>query len=91
MFGLPKELTTSKVLEKVLIREEAKSPVTKNVNYISLAKGEEERNDDNDVATRDDIEKPARTETRMPVKEATKENEAKNGIKNEPIRKARKE
>ncbi|GJU50958.1 hypothetical protein Tco_1220513 [Tanacetum coccineum] len=58
---------------------------SKNVNSISLARGEEERNNDNDVATCDDIEKPTRTETGMPV------NEAENGIKNEPIRKAKKE
>ncbi|GKF21384.1 hypothetical protein Tco_0070022, partial [Tanacetum coccineum] len=38
MFKLLKELTTSRVPEKVLIREEAKSPVTKNVNSISLAR-----------------------------------------------------
>ncbi|GJW24306.1 zinc finger, CCHC-type containing protein [Tanacetum coccineum] len=85
MFGLLKELTASRAPGKVLIREEAKSPVTKNVNSISLAKGEEERNNDNDVATGDDIEKPTRTETGMLV------NEAENGIKNEPIRKAEKE
>ncbi|GJU22103.1 hypothetical protein Tco_1155445 [Tanacetum coccineum] len=85
MFGLLKELTTSRASEKVLIREEAKSPVTKNVNSISLARREEERNGDNDVATCDDIEKPVRTEMGRPV------NEAENGIKNEPIRKAEKE
>ncbi|GKE30330.1 MAK10-like protein [Tanacetum coccineum] len=43
MFRLLKELTTSKTPEKVLISEEAKFPVTKNVNSISLTKGEEER------------------------------------------------
>ncbi|GJZ92737.1 MAK10-like protein [Tanacetum coccineum] len=91
MFGLLKELTTSRAPKKVLIREEAKSSVTKNVNSISLTKGEEERNDDNDVATGDDIKKPTGTETGMPVKEAEKENEAENRIKNEPIKKARKE
>ncbi|GJV13946.1 zinc finger, CCHC-type containing protein [Tanacetum coccineum] len=85
MFRLLKELTTSRAPEKVLIREEAKSPITKNVNSISLTRGEEERNNDNDVATGDDIEKPTRTETGMPV------NEAENGIKNKPIRKAKKE
>ncbi|GKB16335.1 hypothetical protein Tco_0850258 [Tanacetum coccineum] len=53
--------------------------------------GEEERNNDKDVATGDEIEKPTGTKTRMPVKEAEMENETKNGIKNEPIRKARKE
>ncbi|GKD00811.1 hypothetical protein Tco_1171085 [Tanacetum coccineum] len=43
MFGLIKELTTSKTPEQVLIREEVKFPVTKNVNSISLTKGKEER------------------------------------------------
>ncbi|GJX15907.1 putative ribonuclease H-like domain-containing protein [Tanacetum coccineum] len=47
--------------------------------------GEEERNNDNDVATSEDIEKPTRTEMGMPV------NESENGINNEPIRKAKKE
>ncbi|GKD43762.1 hypothetical protein Tco_1268407 [Tanacetum coccineum] len=41
MFRLLKELTTSKTPEKLLIREEAKFPITKNLNYISLTKGEE--------------------------------------------------
>ncbi|GJR69149.1 hypothetical protein Tco_0015214 [Tanacetum coccineum] len=50
-----------------------------------LTTREEERNNDNDVATGDYIENPIRIETRMPV------NEAENGIKNEPIRKAKKE
>ncbi|GJZ20010.1 hypothetical protein Tco_0556600 [Tanacetum coccineum] len=85
MFGLLKEITTSGAPKKVLIREEAKSPVTKNVNSISLAKGEEESNNDNNIATGDDIEKSTRTETGMPV------NEAENRIKNELIRKAEKE
>ncbi|GJR28764.1 MAK10-like protein [Tanacetum coccineum] len=85
MFRLLKELITSRAPEKVIIREEAKSPITKNMNSISLARGEEERNGDNDVATGDDIETPSRTETGRPV------NEVENGIKNEPIRKAEKE
>ncbi|GJT85620.1 MAK10-like protein [Tanacetum coccineum] len=42
MFGLLKELTSSRAPKKVLIREEAKFPVTKNVNSISLTRGEEE-------------------------------------------------
>nr|GEV09053.1 hypothetical protein [Tanacetum cinerariifolium] len=51
MFGLLNELTTSKTLEKVLMREEVEFLVTKNVNSISLVKGEEERSDKIDVAT----------------------------------------
>ncbi|GJX94482.1 hypothetical protein Tco_0349068 [Tanacetum coccineum] len=61
MFRLLKELMTSRAPEKVLIREEAKFPVTKNVNSISLARGEEERSDKIDVATGNNIEKPTRT------------------------------
>ncbi|GKE10081.1 MAK10-like protein [Tanacetum coccineum] len=87
MFGLLKELTTSRALEKVLIREEAKFPVTKNVNSISLTRGEEEKNKRTDVTTGDDIEKPTKTKTEMPVKEAKKEDEAES----EPNRKAGKE
>ncbi|GJR12966.1 retrovirus-related pol polyprotein from transposon TNT 1-94 [Tanacetum coccineum] len=89
MFGLLKELTTSRAPKKVLIREEAKSPVTKNVN--SLTKGEEERNDDNDIATGDDIKKTTRTEIEVSVKEAETRNRAENKTKNKPIKKAEKE
>nr|GEW64097.1 hypothetical protein [Tanacetum cinerariifolium] len=87
MFGLLKELTTSRAPEKVLIRDEAKFPITKNVNSISLTGGEEERSKNSDVTASDDIENPTKTETEMPVKEAKKEDEAEN----EPNRTVRKE
>ncbi|GJY19077.1 hypothetical protein Tco_0390568 [Tanacetum coccineum] len=87
MFGLLKNLTTTRVPKKVLIREEAKSAVTKNVNSISLARGKEESNDDNDVVTGDKIKKTTRTEMEVSVKEA----EIKNGAENKPIKKAEKE
>nr|GEV40945.1 hypothetical protein [Tanacetum cinerariifolium] len=83
MFGLLKELTTSRVPEKVLIREEAKSPVTKNVNCISLIKGEEERNENDDMAADGDTNG---TDTEMPLKETENEIEAKNGTINKPIK-----
>ncbi|GJS59410.1 zinc finger, CCHC-type containing protein [Tanacetum coccineum] len=86
MFGLLKELTTSRAPEKVLIREEAKSLVTKNINSISHTRGEEEKSDKDDVATGDGIEKTNGLGTEMPVKEAETENGAKNRIKNEPIK-----
>ncbi|GJU71129.1 MAK10-like protein [Tanacetum coccineum] len=84
MFGLLKELTTSRTPEKVLIREEAKFSITKNVNSISLTRGEEERSKNTDVTTGNNIEKPTNTDTEMLVKEAEKEDEAEN----EPNRKA---
>ncbi|GKD59808.1 hypothetical protein Tco_1297317 [Tanacetum coccineum] len=76
MFGLLKELTTSKTLEKVLIREEAKLPVTKNVDSISLTKGEEERSNKMEV-TPDNTEKHTEIEAEMLVKEAEKRMELK--------------
>ncbi|GJX74946.1 hypothetical protein Tco_0313541, partial [Tanacetum coccineum] len=79
MFGLLKELTTSRTPEKVLIRKEAKFPVTKNVNSISLARGEEERSDKKDE-TLDNTVKPTVTEMEKPVKEAERNNEIKNKL-----------
>ncbi|GKA02519.1 zinc finger, CCHC-type containing protein, partial [Tanacetum coccineum] len=61
IFGLLKELTTSRAPKKVLIREEAKFLITKNVNSISLTRGEEERSKKTDITTGDDIEKPTKT------------------------------
>ncbi|GJV66378.1 hypothetical protein Tco_1477206 [Tanacetum coccineum] len=74
MFGLLKELTTSRTPKKVLIREEANFPVTKNVNSISLARGWEERSDETDE-TLDNTVKPTITETKIPVKEVERNNE----------------
>ncbi|GKA38699.1 zinc finger, CCHC-type containing protein [Tanacetum coccineum] len=83
MFGLLKELMTSRAPKKVLIREEAKFPVTKNVNTISLARGEEEMSDKTDE-TLDNTIKPTVTETEIPVMKAERSNETKN----KPIKKA---
>ncbi|GJU51761.1 hypothetical protein Tco_1221316 [Tanacetum coccineum] len=57
MFGLLKEITTSRTPEKVLVREEARQPVTKNVNAISLVKMEREKNTEyNEVVDKNVIE-----------------------------------
>ncbi|GJS45331.1 hypothetical protein Tco_0595452 [Tanacetum coccineum] len=47
MFGLLKELIASKTLEKILIREEARHPITKNINSISHIRIGEEENGEN--------------------------------------------
>ncbi|GJY68391.1 zinc finger, CCHC-type containing protein [Tanacetum coccineum] len=85
MFRLLKQLTTIRTPEKVLIREEAKFPVTNNVNSISLARGEEGRGDKTDETLNNTV-KPTVIETKIPVKEAKKNNETKN----KPIKKAEK-
>ncbi|GKA34540.1 hypothetical protein Tco_0720969 [Tanacetum coccineum] len=53
--------------------------------------GEEERNDDNDIITGDDIKKTTKTETEVAVKEAETKDEDENKTKNKPIKKAEKE
>ncbi|GJW29978.1 hypothetical protein Tco_0046853 [Tanacetum coccineum] len=85
MFGLLKELTTNRAPEKVLMREEAKHPIIKNVNSISLIRGKEEKNDDDNATTDDSIEKTDGSDAEKPLKEAEKENKAENGTKNKPI------
>ncbi|GKF91559.1 hypothetical protein Tco_0275260, partial [Tanacetum coccineum] len=81
MFGLLKELTTSRTPMKVLVREEAKFLVTKNMNSISLTKGEEEGSNRTKV-TPDNTEKLTKIETEMPVIKVEKMNEVENGARN---------
>ncbi|GJR09185.1 zinc finger, CCHC-type containing protein [Tanacetum coccineum] len=80
-----RELTTSRTPEKVLIREEAKFPVTKNVNSISLTK-EEEGGSNWTKVTPDNAEKPTETETETPVTEVEKINEVENGDETKSIK-----
>ncbi|GJX10334.1 hypothetical protein Tco_0200193 [Tanacetum coccineum] len=90
MFGLLKELTTSRTPEKVLIKEEAKFLITKNMNSISLTKGEEERSNRMKV-TPDNTKKLTETEMEMPVKEVKKMNEVENGAENNSIKTSKNE
>nr|GEY58017.1 hypothetical protein [Tanacetum cinerariifolium]GEY58576.1 hypothetical protein [Tanacetum cinerariifolium] len=85
MFRLLKELTTNRTLEKVLIREEAKFTITKNVNSISLTKGKEEGCSKTEITPKN-TEKPTETKTEIPVKEAEIKNEAKNRAGNKSIK-----
>nr|GEY72471.1 hypothetical protein [Tanacetum cinerariifolium] len=91
MFGILKKLTTSRTPEKVLIREEAKFPVTKSVNSISLIEEEKEKNDIYGVATDDDIKETDRPDIEVSLKEVKTKNGAKNKAKNKPIKKAKKD
>nr|GEU69042.1 MAK10-like protein [Tanacetum cinerariifolium] len=80
MFRLLKELTTSITPEKVLIREESKFPVTKNLNSISLRK-EEERGSDRTMMKPNNAEKPTETKTKTPIMEVEEINEVENEAK----------
>nr|GEW16482.1 hypothetical protein [Tanacetum cinerariifolium] len=85
MFGLLKELMTSKTPERVLIREETKFPITKNINYIFLTKREEGGSDRTEV-TPDNAERPTETKIKMPVMEVEKINEVENGARTKSIK-----
>ncbi|GKE67323.1 MAK10-like protein [Tanacetum coccineum] len=91
MFRILKELTTSLGPQKVLIREEAKSPITKSINSISLVNKEEGKNDIYDVATGDDSIKTDGLDMKVSVREAETKNKAENRAKNKPIQKPEKE
>ncbi|GJX45501.1 hypothetical protein Tco_0262177 [Tanacetum coccineum] len=47
-FGILKELTAIRMPEKLLVKEEARHPIIKNINTISLVKMEKEKNTKND-------------------------------------------
>ncbi|GKD93799.1 hypothetical protein Tco_1373636 [Tanacetum coccineum] len=79
MFRLLMELMNNRTLEKVLTREEAKILVTKNVNSISLARGEDKRSDKTDEVL-DNTVKPTVTEMEIPLKEAEGNNETENKL-----------
>nr|GEZ17379.1 MAK10-like protein [Tanacetum cinerariifolium] len=80
MFGLLKKLMTSRHPEKVLTREEAKFPVTKNLNYVSLTK-EKEGGSDRTMMTPGNAENPTETKTETPVMEVEEINEVKSEAK----------
>ncbi|GJS33950.1 hypothetical protein Tco_0532332 [Tanacetum coccineum] len=90
MFRLFKELTASRTPEKVLIREEARHPITKNINSISLIIGEVEKSANNNAMFGNSIENPDGSDAVVPLKGVEKENEAENGTKNKPVKSAKK-
>ncbi|GJX68034.1 retrovirus-related pol polyprotein from transposon TNT 1-94 [Tanacetum coccineum] len=75
MSGLLMELTASQTPGKVYFREEARHPITKNVNSISLIRVEEEKNVVNNGATGESIVEPSKFEEEKPLKGVDKTNE----------------
>nr|GEV69050.1 hypothetical protein [Tanacetum cinerariifolium] len=74
MFELLKELIASRTPEKVLFREEARYPITKNVNSISVIRVEE-KNVVNNGAIGESIVKPSKSKEEKPLKEVNETNE----------------
>ncbi|GKF18889.1 hypothetical protein Tco_0063807 [Tanacetum coccineum] len=89
MFGLLKELTASRTLEKVLIREEARYPISKNVNSISLIRMEEEKNVENNRPVDKSVVEPSKSDEQEPPKEVHKTNEGGRRADDEPAKGAR--
>nr|GEX63446.1 integrase, catalytic region, zinc finger, CCHC-type, peptidase aspartic, catalytic [Tanacetum cinerariifolium] len=81
MFELIKELTVNRTLEKVLIKEEARNLVTKNVNSISLVRTGEERSTKDEVILDDISGKPKKSKAVASPKEVDKENQDENATR----------
>ncbi|GKG05350.1 hypothetical protein Tco_0325436, partial [Tanacetum coccineum] len=75
MFGLLKELTASRTPKKVLIREEARQPITKNINYISVIQVEEEKNIVNNGVIAESIVEPSKSKEEKPLEKVDETNE----------------
>ncbi|GJU38064.1 hypothetical protein Tco_1186418 [Tanacetum coccineum] len=89
MFGLLKELTASQTPKKVLIREEARQPITKNINSISVVQVEEEKNIVNNEAIAESIVEPSKSEEEKPFKKVDETNEVKRKTDDEPSKSVR--
>ncbi|GKB80450.1 MAK10-like protein [Tanacetum coccineum] len=91
MFGLLKEPTTSRTPKKVLVREEARHPITKHANSISLIRMEEEKSFENDGVVGKNIIKPNKSNVAETLKEVDRDDEAKNRSNKEPVRSTEKD
>ncbi|GKF14964.1 hypothetical protein Tco_0056426 [Tanacetum coccineum] len=89
MFGLLKELTASKTPEKVLIREEARHPITKNVNIISLIRIEEGGNRENNMKIDKSVMELGKSDEEGPPKGIDMKNEVKRKADDEPAKSVR--
>ncbi|GJZ75353.1 MAK10-like protein [Tanacetum coccineum] len=86
MFGLLKELTTSRTPKKVLVREEARHPITKNVNAISLVQMEEDKNIENNVVVDKNVIKLSELNAIEPNEVVDIKKEVEDGTNDEPAR-----
>nr|GEW40741.1 hypothetical protein [Tanacetum cinerariifolium] len=86
MFGLVKELTTSRTPEKVLVREEARHPITKNVNAISFVKMEKEKNIENNEVVDKNVIELSKLNAIEPKEVVDTKKEVEYGANDEPVR-----
>ncbi|GKB32399.1 zinc finger, CCHC-type containing protein [Tanacetum coccineum] len=86
MFRILKELTTSRTPEKVLVREEARHPITKNVHAISLVKMEKEKNIKNNEVVDKNIIELGELNAIESMEEVDMKKEVGDGTNDEPVR-----
>ncbi|GKA29565.1 MAK10-like protein [Tanacetum coccineum] len=89
MFRLFKELSTSRTPKKVLIKEEARHPITKNINSISIIRVEEEKTIVNNRAIVESIVEPRKSEEEEPPKKASVMNKVERRVDDEPTKSVR--
>nr|GEX10892.1 MAK10-like protein [Tanacetum cinerariifolium] len=88
MLGLLKELTTSRTLKKVLIREEARHPITKNINSISLIRMKEKNVENNRPIDKSVVE-TNKSDEEEPPKGVDVKNKVERNADDEPAKSAR--
>ncbi|GKC65301.1 MAK10-like protein, partial [Tanacetum coccineum] len=91
MFGLLKELTTSMTPEKVLVRDEASSPITKCVNVISLVKMEKDKSIKNNEVVDNSIVEPSELNVVEPIKLVDWKNEMEDGADDKSVKSVKEE
>ncbi|GJV01677.1 hypothetical protein Tco_1335246 [Tanacetum coccineum] len=85
MFGLLKELTENRTLEKVLVREEARHPITKHVNSISLIRMKEEKSVRINEVVVKNVE-PNKSDIAKPLKKDDRKDEVEDRTNDEQVR-----
>ncbi|GJT97000.1 hypothetical protein Tco_1092518 [Tanacetum coccineum] len=90
MFGLLKELTASKTPEKVLMREEARHLITKNINSISLIRIEEGENRENNGQIDKNVMEPGKSDEEESPEGTDTKNEVERKVDDEPAKSVKK-
>nr|GEZ48539.1 zinc finger, CCHC-type [Tanacetum cinerariifolium] len=86
MFRLLKELTSIMTSKKVLVREEARYPITKNYNAISLVKIKEEKNTKNNEVVDKNIIELSELNAKEPKEVVDMKKEVEDRTNDEPVR-----
>nr|GEW19125.1 zinc finger, CCHC-type [Tanacetum cinerariifolium] len=86
MFRLLKEISASRTPENILIREEARHLITKNVNSIFVIQEEEEKDIVNNRAIIESIVEPRKSKEEEPPKRASVTNKVERRVEDEPTK-----